>query len=438
MIVKNFKYSKYKKFITLIFALYGFIFLSQSCKGTKTLFHLSSEETFNVDEQPLKLLKSGSIGEIWESPEEGFVEKRAVGIHKTRKLEQEKNKQKKVSQQFKNFIEEHKEKNFQKRMIVFKVKKFKKTTTEIEIEDNIEKKVESYFEMPRLYPIPDRDILQLYLGCKSKKELQQSNGYGLEDRGTYISYRDVKKILQQYPKVKNGIKNINQLSYDMGILYGFLNFVAKMDGKDVEFCLGRRSNEDPSYILAMLDFGEANFFDEEDDDDDSIIKKSVYTMSIEPFIPRPTTRSFKFFRNGYLFVAKSVEQESIAEQIINQFLQQAFLQREIIKKVLKMEYSITARPQKRFLPPNQCVIIYNWLKEKGTNLLKLIKRSNYFIPDRRLIKLIKNKLNRFIKSKEEIDFESKPRSQQILFRKLKNALIMESNRAKETFNVTDI
>lgn len=132
--------------------------------------------------------------------------------------------------------------------------------------------------------------------------------------GNPLNYNKVMQLFNTLP-AKAGL-SVKNICYDLGHLLSLLHFGAHIDGYDVESYLELGYGEKPFYRITMLDFGETQcldrFFDQGKKEDIFRIFATKLTRHFK-YYPLPINSSFKYFRDGYLAFARTLDKQNSKE-----------------------------------------------------------------------------------------------------------------------------
>ncbi len=191
-----------------------------------------------------------------------------------------------------SFYEKISESEFYKKLKLAKVLK----PTEF-----VESPEQCYMIMPRVFRPEGKDIIkptiQAQLGCPSCSMIHKGRGefMGLEQIKTYVDDKDIENV-----------------SYELGVLMGLIHFVGKNDAYDVELYMGKETNSRKCrFYLADFDLSE-----EYKTLSPAIIQRLTWSLDAVPYFPTEDSDSelFKKFKKGYTEVAISV---GISDDIVD-------------------------------------------------------------------------------------------------------------------------
>lgn len=166
----------------------------------------------------------------------------------------------------------------------------------------VESSEQCYMIMPRVFRPEGKDVIkptfQAQLGCPSCDMTHKG-------RGEFIGLEQIKKYFND--------KDIELVSYELGVLIGLIHFVGKNDAYDVELYMGKDGNSRKCrFYLADFDLSE-----EYKNITPDIIQRLTWALDAVPYFPTEESdpELFEKFKKGY---KESATLGGISDVIIDQ------------------------------------------------------------------------------------------------------------------------
>lgn len=169
----------------------------------------------------------------------------------------------------------------------------------------VESSEQCYMIMPRVFRPEGKDVIkptiQAQLGCPSCEMVHKG-------RGEFIGLEQIEKIIDA--------KDLDIVSYELGVLMGLIHFVGKNDAYDVELYMGKDGNSRKCrFYLADFDLSE-----EYKTLSPPIIQRLTWSLDAVPYFPTDDSNPelFKKFKQGYL---ESAQLANISDDIVEQIFE---------------------------------------------------------------------------------------------------------------------
>lgn len=171
----------------------------------------------------------------------------------------------------------------------------------------VESPDQCYMIMPRVFRPEGKDVIkptiQAQLGCPSCDMIHKG-------RGEFLGLEQIKKFVD--------VKDLELVSYELGVLMGLIHFVGKNDAYDVELYMGKEGNSRKCrFYLADFDLSEDyNTITPE------VIQRITWSLDAVPYFPTEDGDPILFakFKKGYSEIAKFANiSDDIVEQIFENY-----------------------------------------------------------------------------------------------------------------------